>query len=95
MISQFLKMFKVVMARGKKLKKIGGDLEAQKQSVVSLESIIGEQNVPFESEVDESNNGFSLKLANDEIIPNTNWEFQSRSGGPNCIRIYIHYIQGT
>jgi hypothetical protein len=83
-------MFKVVMAKGRKLKKFGGDLEVQKQSVVSLELTIGEQNVPFELGVDESNNGFNLELANDEITPNLNWEFQSKSGGLNCLKIYIH-----
>jgi hypothetical protein len=45
--------------------------------------IIGEQNVaPSELGVDESSNPCSLKLAmvvvynsNDEILPNTKWEF--------------------
>jgi len=32
MISWFLKMFRVVMARGKRLKKVASDLEAQNQS---------------------------------------------------------------
>jgi hypothetical protein len=38
-------MLRVVMARGRKLKKVGGDLEIQKQSVASLKPTIGEQNV--------------------------------------------------
>jgi hypothetical protein len=29
-------MFKVIMAKGRKLKKLGGDLEAKKQNVDSL-----------------------------------------------------------
>jgi hypothetical protein len=33
------------MARGRKLKKIGGDLEVWKKNVASLEPTIGEQNV--------------------------------------------------
>ncbi len=33
------------MARGRKLRKIGGDLEVQKQIVASLELTIGEENV--------------------------------------------------
>ncbi len=41
----FLKMLKVVMARGRRLKKGGGDLEVQKQNVASLKSIIRKQNV--------------------------------------------------
>jgi len=38
-------MLKVVMARGKRLKKGGGDLEVHKQNVASLELTIVEQNV--------------------------------------------------
>ncbi len=64
-------MFKVIMVKGKRLKKVGGDLEAQKQNVV-----------PSKLGVDESSNPFGLKLAmvvvcnsNDMIPPNTNWEF--------------------
>ncbi len=45
MIWWYLKMFKVVMARGRRLKKVGGDLEAQKKNVALLELTIGEQNV--------------------------------------------------
>ncbi len=52
------------MVRGKRLKKVNGDLEAQKQSVASLELTIGEQNVPFELGVDGSSNGFNLEFAN-------------------------------
>jgi hypothetical protein len=37
-------MLKVVMARGRKLKKVG-NLEAQKKNVVSLEQTSGKQNV--------------------------------------------------
>jgi hypothetical protein len=28
-------MFRVIMAKGRRLKKVGGDLEAQKQNVIS------------------------------------------------------------
>jgi hypothetical protein len=45
MILLFFSMFKVVMARGRKLKKIGGDLEVRKKNVASLKPTIGEQNV--------------------------------------------------
>jgi hypothetical protein len=38
-------MLKVVMARGKRLKKGGGDLEAQKQNVASSYSTTRKQNV--------------------------------------------------
>jgi hypothetical protein len=38
-------MLKVVMARGRRLKKGGGDLEVHKQNVASLEQTIVEQNV--------------------------------------------------
>ncbi len=38
-------MLKVVMARGKGLKKGGGDLEVHKQNVASLEQTIIEQNI--------------------------------------------------
>jgi hypothetical protein len=84
MISWFQKMFKVVMVRGRRLKKVGGDLEVQKQNVVSLELTFGEQNVPFELGVDESNNEFNLELADDKITPNIDWEFQLKSGGLDC-----------
>jgi hypothetical protein len=30
-------MFRVIMDKGKKLKKVGGDLEAHKQNVISLD----------------------------------------------------------
>jgi hypothetical protein len=33
------------MARGRKLKKVGGDLEAQKQNIASSKPIVGKQNV--------------------------------------------------
>jgi hypothetical protein len=76
-------MCKVIMAKGRRLKKVGGDLEAQKQNVISSKCIIGEQNVvPLEPRVDESNNPCGLELAmvvvcnsNDEIPSNTYWEF--------------------
>ncbi len=38
-------MFKVVMARGRRLKKLGGDLKAHKQNVSSTKLTIGKQNV--------------------------------------------------
>jgi hypothetical protein len=86
------------MDKGRKLKKVGCDLEAQKQNVASLEATIGEQNVvPSKPRVDESSNPHGLKLAmagvcnsNDEILPNTDREFRSKSGGLDCFRIYIH-----
>jgi hypothetical protein len=39
------KKIKVVMVRVRRLKNIGGDLEAQKQNVVSSKPIVGKQNV--------------------------------------------------
>jgi hypothetical protein len=79
-------------------KKVGGDLEVLNQIVVSWELIIGEQNVvPLQLGVNESNNPYGLELemvvvynSNDEISPDINWEFRSKSGGLNCFRIYIH-----
>jgi hypothetical protein len=65
-------------------------LEAQKQSVASLELTIREKNVPLELGVDESSSGFSLELANDEITPNIDWEFQLRSSGLDYFKCYIH-----
>jgi hypothetical protein len=38
-------MLKVIMARGRRLKKGGGDLEVHKQNVTSLEQTIIKQNV--------------------------------------------------
>jgi hypothetical protein len=54
-----------------------------KQIVVPLQPIFGEQKVvPLELGVDESSNQCGLELvmvnfhnSNDEIIPNTNWQF--------------------
>jgi hypothetical protein len=43
----FFLMLKVVMAKGRKLKKGGGDLEAQKQNVASVESTIGTWGAKF------------------------------------------------
>ncbi len=85
------------MVKGRKVEKLGGDLEAQKQNVVSSKPTIGEQNVaPLELEVDELNSPCGLELAmvvvcysNDETPPNSGWEFQSRNGGLNCFKIYI------
>jgi hypothetical protein len=73
-------------------------LEAQKKDVASSELTIGEKNVvPWELRVDESNNPCGSELimvvvynSNDEILPNTDWEFRSRNGGSDCFRIYIH-----
>jgi hypothetical protein len=77
------KMFRVIMAKGRRLKKVCGGLEAQKQNVISSEPTIGEQNVvPLELGVDESSNLCGLQLAmvvvcnsNDEIPSNTYWKF--------------------
>jgi hypothetical protein len=49
-------MLKVIMARGRRLKKGGGDLEVHKQNVISLKQTIGEQNVaPLELKPKEQN----------------------------------------
>jgi hypothetical protein len=57
-----------------------------------------EQNVVLSKLIiDEPNNLCGLKLimviicnSNDEITPNTYWEFRSRNGGLDYFRIYIH-----
>ncbi len=90
--------FKVIMAKRRRLKKIGGDLEAWKKNVISLELIICEQNViPLEQWVNELSNPCGLKLAmevvcnsNDEILSNTYWEFWSKNG-LDCFKIYVHW----
>jgi hypothetical protein len=38
-------MLKIIIARGRRLKKSGGDLEVHKQNVASLKRTIVEQNV--------------------------------------------------
>ncbi len=49
-------MLKVIMARGRRLKKGGGDLEVQKQNVISLEETIAKQNVAsLEETITEQN----------------------------------------
>jgi len=63
------------MAKGRRLKKGGGDLEVHKQNVASSKQTIGEQNVatsklrpeeqnvvPSELKIDESNNPCGLEL---------------------------------
>jgi len=55
----FFKMLKVVMAKGRRLKKGGGDLEAQKQNVALLESIIRKQNV----------NALQLRFEEQNVVP--------------------------
>ncbi len=95
-------MLKVVMARGIFKKKVN-DLKAQKLNVVSLEQTIGKQNViSSKLKIDESNNLCGLELimvticnSNDDITPNTYWEFQLKNGGLDCFKIYIHQIKCT
>jgi len=97
MIWWFLKMFKVIMPKGRRLKKVGDDLEVWKQNVISSELTIGEQNVtPLEPKVGESSNPYVLELtmvvvcnSNDEI-PSIIWEFLPKNGGLDYFRIYIH-----
>jgi len=68
------------MARGRRLKKCGGDLEVHMQNVASPELRPKEQNViPSELKIDESSNLCELKLimvticnSNAEITFNTN-----------------------
>jgi len=79
-------MLKVVMAKGRRLKKGGDDLEAHKQNVASLEQIIGKQNVdplqlglgeqnvvPSKLRIDESTNLCDLELTM-VIVWNSNGE---------------------
>jgi hypothetical protein len=79
-------MFKVIMPKGRRLKKVGDDLEVWKQNVTPLEPKVG-----------ESSNPYVLELAmvvvcnsNDEIPSNTDWEFLPKNGGLDYFRIYIH-----
>jgi hypothetical protein len=76
-------MFRVIMAKRRKLKKVDGDLKVQKQNVSSSKPTIGKQNVvPFEPRVNESSNPCGLELAIvvvcnsiDEIPPIRDREF--------------------
>jgi len=63
-------MLKVVMVRGRRLKK-DGDLEAQKKNVVSSEQIIGKQNVdPLQPGLGEQNvDPLQLGLGEQNVIP--------------------------
>jgi hypothetical protein len=69
-----------------------------KQNVDPLQPRLGEQNViPSKLKIDESNNLCGLELtmvivynSNDNITPNTTCQFQSKNGGLDCFRIYIH-----
>jgi hypothetical protein len=126
-------MLEIVMAKGRRLKKIS-DLEAHKQNVASSEQTIRKQNVvPSEStlgeqnvvpskstlgeqdvppststlgeqnltssnlKIDESSNLCGLELtmvtishSNDEITPNTDWEFRPKNGALRCFGIYVN-----
>jgi hypothetical protein len=74
-------MFKVIMVKGRKLKKVGGDLEVYKQNDISSKPIIREQNVtPSKPEVDESNNPCGLKLAMVVICNSNDEPFQDILG---------------
>jgi hypothetical protein len=76
-------MLKVVMVRGRRLKKGVGDFKAHKQNVPPSKLKPGEQNVvPSKLRIDESNNLCGLKLtmviicnSNGEIILNIDREF--------------------
>jgi hypothetical protein len=59
------------MAKGRRLKKCGGDLEVHKQNVTSLEHTIKEQNVtPSELKPKEQNVAPSkLRLKEQNVIP--------------------------
>ncbi len=73
-------------------------LRIEEQNVVSLKLKPEEQNVaPSKLRIDELSNLCELELtmvtvcnSNVEIIFNTNWEFQSKNGGLDCFRIYVH-----
>jgi hypothetical protein len=70
----------------------------RKQNVDPLQPGFKEQNVvPSKLRTDESSNLCGLKLtivrvynSNDDITPNANWEFRSKNGGLDCLKIYIH-----
>jgi hypothetical protein len=76
-------MFRVIMAKGRRLKKVGGDLKVQKRNVALSKLTIGKNNVvPSELKVDVSSNPCGIKLAmvvvcnsNDEVPSNIDWEF--------------------
>ncbi len=59
------------MARGRRLKKGGGDLEAQKKNVVSLKQTIGKQNVdPLQQGIGEQNvTPSKLRLREQNVVP--------------------------
>jgi len=73
-------MFRVIMAKRRRLKKVGDHLGVRKKNVISSKLTIKEQNVvPLEPGVDESSNPCGLELAmvvvynsNDKILSNTN-----------------------
>ncbi len=70
----------------------------EEQNVASSELRPKEQNViPSELKINESSNLCELKLimvticnSNAEITFNTNWKFQSKNGGLDFFKIYIH-----
>ncbi len=76
-------MLKVVMAKGRRLKKGGGDLEVHKKNVDPLQLGLWEQNVvPSKLRIDKSRKLCGLELtmvticnSNVEITSNTDQEF--------------------
>jgi hypothetical protein len=68
------------------------------QDVPPSKSTLGEQNLTSSNfKIDESSNLCGLKLtmvtishSNDEITPNTDWEFRPKNGGLGCFEIYVN-----
>jgi hypothetical protein len=67
------------------------------QDVPPSKSTLGEQNLTSNLKIDESNNLCGLELtmvsishSNDEITPNTDWEFRPKNGGLRCFGIYVN-----
>ncbi len=61
-------VLKVIMARGRRLKKSGGDLEVQKKNVASSKQTIGKQNV----------NSLQPGLGN-KMLLHQNWESMNQT----------------
>ncbi len=64
-------MLKVVMARGMRLKKGGGDLEVHKQNVVSSKQTIAEENVSSSEQIITKQNVASSKqtISEQSVVP--------------------------
>jgi len=85
------------MAKGRRLKKVNGDLEAQNQMLFHHNSQLGNKMLFHQNQELWIKQSMWLRIgnSNNEILSNTNWEFWMRNVGLDCFKIYIHWSNAT